>query len=187
MQACQLRLCTALADFYKTTNNHTDPWDNESGWELTSSTPCQRLVAGSPRQAVYCSWYGVECCTPQGMADRSCSAVNTITALELSINNLNASVEDPALLRSLKTLHDCGMRVLNLEANNLIGAIPDAWGSLNKLLVFNLGEQAARAVVCVGCGDSSGSNSRAMAGTSSSTTRQAPRRSCSCRVSPDTK
>lgn len=148
MQACQLRLCNALADFYKTTNNLTDPWDNEFGWELTTTTPCQRLVAGSPRQAVYCSWYGVECCTPQGMADRRCAAVNTVTALGLTINNLNASVEDPALLRSLKSLHDCGMRVLNLEANNLIGAIPDAWGSLNKLLVFNLGEQPAGPVWC---------------------------------------
>lgn len=163
-QACQLRLCNALADFYKTTNNLTDPWDNEFGWELTATMPCQRLVDGSPRQAVYCSWYGVECCTPQGMADRRCAAVNTVTALELTINNLNASVEDPALLRSLKSLHDCGMRVLNLEANNLIGALPDAWGSLNQLLVFNLGEWPGQgltsAMPCVGGSDSSGHGGR---------------------------
>ncbi len=135
-----MRLCQALADFYKISNNLTDPWDNEHGWELTTTTPCERLVAASPRQAVYCSWFGVGCCTPDIMAERRCAAVNTVIALELPINNVNVSLQNPLMLPSMKALHGCGMRVLNLEANNIIGYIDNAWGDLDKLTVFNFGE-----------------------------------------------
>lgn len=143
VQTCQLRLCKALAAFYKLSNNLTDPWDNEMGWELTTSTPCERLVAGSPRQAVYCSWYGITCCTPEKLAQRHCSAVNSIVALELPINNINCSLDHPQLLPSMTTLHDCGMRIMNLEANNMIGALSDGWGALDKLIVFNIGKSPA--------------------------------------------
>lgn len=112
-------------------------------------------MAGSPRQAVYCSWYGVTCCTPQSMADRRCSAVNSVTALDLPINNLNVSLSNPVLLPSLKILHDCGMRVLNFEANNLIGGFSDEWGDLDKLTVFNFGKRASGN----GSGNGSGSYS----------------------------
>jgi hypothetical protein len=64
-----------------------------------------------------------------------------VLKLELPINNINASVENPGLLSSLKTLHGCGMRVLNLEANNLIGALSDEWGDLDRLIVFTMGKQ----------------------------------------------
>jgi hypothetical protein len=150
LQACQLRLCKALANFYRVSNNVSDPWDNELGWELTSTQSCERLVAASPRQAVYCSWYGVTCCTPQSMADRRCSAVNTVTALDLPINNLNVSLSNPVLLPSLKTIHGCGMRVLNLEANNLIGGFSDEWGDLDKLTVFNFGKTTRSSGSCAG-------------------------------------
>lgn len=140
MQPCQLRLCQALADFYKASNNITDPWDNEYGWEKTSNMSCEQLIKGSNRQAEYCSWWGVRCCTPQGMADGRCSAVNTIVALELPINNINCSLQNPLVLPSFKILHGCGMRVLNLEANNIIGYLSEDFGELNKLIVFNFGE-----------------------------------------------
>lgn len=140
MQPCQLRLCQALADFYKASNNITDPWDNEYGWEKTSTMSCEQLIKGSNRQAEYCSWWGVRCCTPQGMADGRCSAVNTIVALKLQINNVNCSLQNPLVLPSFKILHGCGMRVLNLEANNIIGYLSEDFGELNKLIVFNFGE-----------------------------------------------
>jgi hypothetical protein len=134
-------MCQALADIYRASNNASDPWDNEKGWELTSTAPCSKLVArGSPRQAVYCSWFGITCCTPTGVAGGECSVVNGVTALELPINNLNVSLGNPLLLPSLHKLHDCGMRVLNLEANNIIGPFTDAWGELHRLTVFNFGE-----------------------------------------------
>lgn len=142
-QACQLRLCRAFAVIYKISNNLTDPWDNERGWQATATVPCERLTAGTPRQATYCSWFGVTCCTPDAMRAGECSAVNTVMALDLPINNLNVSLENPQLLPNLKVLHDCGMRVLNLEANNIIGALSDDWGQLNKLTVFNFGEQSS--------------------------------------------
>lgn len=141
MQACQLRLCHSLAAFYKAANNLTDPWDNERGWQLTEKQSCERLVGPNPRgQAVYCTWFGLSCCTPALMAKNECWALNTIIALELSINNINVSLANPAVLPSMKALHDCGMRVLNLEANNVAGPISDEWGTLDKLLVFNIGE-----------------------------------------------
>lgn len=143
LQACQLRLCKALATFYRLSSNTSDPWDDEKGWETTTTIPCERLVASSPRKAVYCSWFGITCCTPEQMSGGHCSALNTVIALDLRINNLNVSVENPELLPCLKTLHGCGMRVLNLEANNVIGAFSDDWGDLNKLVVFNFGEHSS--------------------------------------------
>jgi hypothetical protein len=162
LQACQLRLCKALADFYRISNNASDPWDNEKGWEKTktSNMTCERLVADTPGKAVYCDFYGVTCCTPQSMADRRCSAVNTVTALELPINNLNVSLSNPVLLPSLKIMHDCGMRVLNLEANNLIGGFSDEWGDLDKLTVFNFGKTASGSGSCTGRLANSGSRQR---------------------------
>lgn len=145
-QACQLRLCQAFANIYKASNNESDPWDNEEGWELTATAPCSRLVgAGAPgsRGAAYCSWFGISCCTPQALAARGCAALNTVTALELPINNLNVSLAHPLLLPSLRALHGCGLRVLNLEANNIVGSFSDDWAALDKLTVFNFGAHAA--------------------------------------------
>ncbi|KAF6265314.1 hypothetical protein COO60DRAFT_1039404 [Scenedesmus sp. NREL 46B-D3] len=43
------------------------------------------------------------------------------------------------MVRPMQQLHDCGMRSLNLEANNLVGQFHPAWGGLKDLLVFNFG------------------------------------------------
>jgi hypothetical protein len=56
-------------------------------------------------------------------------------------NNLNASLSNPALVEALLSIHACGLTVLNLEANNLAGSIPEAYGQLVNLKVLNLGEQ----------------------------------------------
>jgi hypothetical protein len=60
--------------------------------------------------------------------------------VQLAINNLNASVGDIEMVRPMQQLHDCGLRVLNLEANDLTGQFHPAWGGLKDLLVFNFGE-----------------------------------------------
>jgi hypothetical protein len=139
-RACQLHLCRALAAIYKTSNNASDPWDNERGWELTATTPCETLVSrGGPRGAVYCSWFGLTCCTPADVAAGRCTTVNTIRAVELPINNLNVSVANPKLIAAFQDVHDCGMSVLNLEANNLIGALTLAWGNMEHLTYINMG------------------------------------------------
>jgi hypothetical protein len=45
------------------------------------------------------------------------------------------------LVNALLSLHACGLTVLNLEANNIAGSIPDAFAELVNLKVQNLGEQ----------------------------------------------
>jgi hypothetical protein len=140
-RACQLHLCQALADFYRLSNNVTDPWDDESGWETTASVPCEQLVGarGRPR-AVYCSWFGITCCTPAGITAGNCSAVNAIGGLVLPINNMNVSMANTSWLGAIQRLHGCGLTVLNIEANNLVDNIIDEWGTLTNLTVLNLGE-----------------------------------------------
>jgi hypothetical protein len=59
----------------------------------------------------------------------------------MPINNLNASVGDIRVVQPMQQLHDCGMRILNLEANNLVGQFHQAWGGLKDLRVFNFGKQ----------------------------------------------
>lgn len=140
-RTCQLHLCQALADFYRLSNNLTDPWDDERGWETTATVPCQQLVgAGGRPRAVYCDWFGITCCTPAGIAAGNCSAVNAIGGLALPINNMNASMANTSWLGAIQRLHGCGLTVLNIEANNLVDNIIDAWGSLTNLTVLNLGE-----------------------------------------------
>ncbi|WIA30200.1 hypothetical protein OEZ86_000292, partial [Tetradesmus obliquus] len=139
-RACQLHICNALGRFYRATLNETDPWDNEYGWELTATTTCEQLVGrGAQRQAVYCRWFGITCCSPEGMAAGNCSAINSVYSIQMPINNLNGSVGNIEMVQPMQQVHDCGMRILNLEANNLVGQFHPAWGALKDLLVFNYG------------------------------------------------
>uniref|UniRef100_A0A383WDG8 Guanylate cyclase domain-containing protein n=1 Tax=Tetradesmus obliquus TaxID=3088 RepID=A0A383WDG8_TETOB len=138
--SCQLYLCEALATFYKVTNNVSDPWDKEYGWQRVKSTPCSKLVtpvaaAGSP---AYCRWWGITCCQAADVAKGDCSAVHGIKAIDLPINNLNASLSNPGMVSSLLSIHACGLTVLNLEANNLAGSIPEQYSQLVNLKVLNL-------------------------------------------------
>jgi hypothetical protein len=109
--------------------------------------PCERILGGPAGQAggagaappAYCRWFGVECCSPGGLAARNCSALHAVTGLRMPINNLNASVSNPDMLRPLVALHSCGLVSINLEASNLIGSLTDGWGALVNLEVLNLG------------------------------------------------
>ena len=121
--------------------------DNEDGWQDTARMPCERILGGPAGQAggagaappAYCRWFGVECCSPGGLAARNCSALHAVTGLRMPINNLNASVSNPDMLRPLVALHSCGLVSINLEASNLIGSLTDGWGALVNLEVLNLG------------------------------------------------
>lgn len=74
------------------------------------------------------------------MAAGNCSAINSVYSIQMPINNLNASVGNIEMVQPMQQVHDCGMRILNLEANNLVGQFHPAWGALKDLLVFNYGE-----------------------------------------------
>eukprot|EP00878_Enallax_costatus_P004317 GHUV01004548.1.p1 GENE.GHUV01004548.1~~GHUV01004548.1.p1 ORF type:complete len:1095 (+),score=312.31 GHUV01004548.1:392-3676(+) len=136
---CQVYLCKSLAAFYKVTRNVSDPWDNEEGWELTAERSCEDLVAQSPTEAIYCNWFGIGCCHADSIAAGNCSAEDTVYSIRLPINNLNASVGNPNVLEPLQQLHGCGLHILDLEANNLVGQMSDLWGDLFHLRLLNLG------------------------------------------------
>lgn len=138
-QQCQLHICEQLAAFYKVSTNVSDPWDEERGWQVTNTQPCQRLVTAKSRQPPYCSWHGITCCAPADVAQGSCSTVHTVWVIELPLNNLNVSVDNAEWLATIQHLHDCGLTVLSLEANQLSGNMSGAWGNLLNLKVLNLG------------------------------------------------
>lgn len=60
----------------------------------------------------------------------------------MPMNNINVSVANPAFVRdALQPLHDCGLTVLNMEANNLGGEFNNTlWAPMVNLRVMNLGE-----------------------------------------------
>lgn len=114
-------------------------WDNEQGWESTAQHSCEDLVAKSSTEAVYCNWFGVECCHPDAIVVGNCSTLDTVYSIKLSVNNLNVSVGNPQLLEPLQQIHDCGLKILDLEANNIAGQLSELWGGLDQLRLLNLG------------------------------------------------
>lgn len=147
---CQTHLCNALAQVFRASNNVSDPWDNSKGWKLTATESCTALVAEAAHQtpAVYCSWFGVLCCTPAAIAAGNCTILDTVSALSMPMNNMNVSLENSEFMSAIQQLHDCGLTVLNLEANNLSGQVKDKqWGGLRGLRVINIGECWTFAVI----------------------------------------
>eukprot|EP00878_Enallax_costatus_P012841 GHUV01013409.1.p1 GENE.GHUV01013409.1~~GHUV01013409.1.p1 ORF type:complete len:602 (+),score=76.08 GHUV01013409.1:316-2121(+) len=137
---CQTHLCDVLSQIYKVSNNASDPWDNEQGWQQTATAACASLVAKTAEQgpAVYCSWFGVLCCTSAAVAAGNCTILNTVSGLNMPMNNLNVSLANPQFVSAIQQLHDCGLTVLNLEANNLSGEMRDKqWTGLDNLRVIN--------------------------------------------------
>lgn len=115
-------------------------WDNEDGWQLTATRSCVELVNSSPRRAVYCSWFGITCCDAAAIAAGNCTARDTIQSIMMPINNLNASVNNPAMIQPLLDVHACGLKAVNLEANNLVGRLSDLWGRMVNMTLLNLGK-----------------------------------------------
>lgn len=138
---CQLRICESLADLYRASNNVSDPWDDDDGWRLTTTQSCRQLLAQSPPGAPpsYCSWHGVRCCEQADTTEQRCYLLDSVSALNLAINNLNVSLENPVFFGSVKTLHDCGMFILNMESNNIAGRMTEDWGQLPHLRYLNIG------------------------------------------------
>lgn len=153
---CQLRICKALADLYRVSNNASDPWDEERGWQLTETTDCQQLLdlqltrsgqrqppnkqQQQPQPPGYCTWNGVTCCDQDLLDKQECWLKHSIKGLSFSNNNLNVSLENAVFIRSLVTLHDCGLTALDFENNNIMGSLTNAWGALKHLQYLNLGE-----------------------------------------------
>lgn len=138
-------MCRQLAAFYSATNNISEangPWDEEGGWELTSSRSCEQLLPASStqqQQPAYCSWFGISCCTAADLSEGACTAIGAVAAIDLPLNNLNASISDAAFLQPVQQLHACGLTTLNLEANSFSGTLSDEWGRLVHLQKLDLG------------------------------------------------
>jgi hypothetical protein len=148
---CQLHICEALVDFYKVSNNASDPWDEEEGWTDSETKSCQQLlsVPGKNGMPAYCDWYGVQCCDAQRRAQNQCYVLGSVRGLYQQMNNLNMSLENPVLIRSMKTLHDCGMVIFDVEGSNVVGKLTDDWGHLRHMQYFNIGE-CLEGAVCAG-------------------------------------
>lgn len=126
---------------YRSSNNVSDPWDQEHGWEDTATQSCQQLLAAADADGPppYCSWHGVACCTAARAANGSCLAQG-VSELNLSMNNLNVSLENPVFFGGIKALHDCGLTSLNLESSNVAGRVTEEWGQLQHMEFLDLGE-----------------------------------------------
>ncbi|KIZ04553.1 hypothetical protein MNEG_3403 [Monoraphidium neglectum] len=133
-------LCESLGVFFNASYNASNPWNDTTGWELTQTLGCARLVtpAAAARPA-YCQWPGIACCGPADAAAGRCKVVHAIANLSLAVNQVNCSVSDPRFLGVLDQLHACGMVVLNLEANEIGGALPQGrLGRLTNLVILDL-------------------------------------------------
>jgi hypothetical protein len=119
--ACVQSTCEALQSFGRALGLRT--WRHSTGWRdvPASSTPaaaCQAYLAGRMQDTAasppYCSWYGIGCnstaysstCTSSG------AAAQGIRSVELTNNDVNGRVDDPAFLQAVKQLHDCGLKEL---------------------------------------------------------------------------
>jgi hypothetical protein len=146
-----LHVCRQLAAFYSATNNISEtngPWDEEGGWQLTSSKSCEQILPASGiQQPAYCSWFGITCCAAADLAAGICSAIGAVAAIDLPLNNLNASIAEPSFLQPVQQLHACGLTTLNLEANSFTGTLSDAWGKLVHLRKLDLGKFSVTSAV----------------------------------------
>ena len=143
---CQLVVCGALGTFWRISYNVSLPWNEITGWELTKSLGCGRLVtAAAAARPAYCKWPGITCCTPQAAAAGACRAVHAVTNISMPVNQVNVSISDQQLLGVFDQLHACGLRGLNLEANEISGDLPQGrLGRLTHLAILNLGALAGR-------------------------------------------
>lgn len=138
---CQLRICKALVDFYRVANNASDPWDEEEGWVDSETQSCEQLLSRPGPQGLpaYCRWHGVQCCDAAHAADEQCYLLGSVRGVNQAMNNVNVSLSDPTLLRSLKTLHACGLTIFDVESNNVAGSLTEEWGQLRHLQYLNIG------------------------------------------------
>jgi hypothetical protein len=118
----------------------TKPWANKQGWELTATQSCQQLLAAPARAPSYCSWNGISCCDPAGLAGQQCSYVHSVSELKVQVNGLNGTLVSPGIIHNLLQLHACGMTKLNLQGNDLSGSITPEWGRMTNLTVLDLCE-----------------------------------------------
>jgi hypothetical protein len=63
-----------------------------------------------------------------------------VGGINLGINNLNVSLNNPRFIGAIKALHDCGLVMLDLESNNIAGGLSKDWAQLKHLQHLNIGE-----------------------------------------------
>lgn len=119
--ACMQGTCEALQALGRALGQRT--WLRRTGWQdvpatATKATACQAYLsesmAATAASPAYCSWYGITCnstaysttCASGGPAAQGISSV------ELTNNDVNGRVDDPAFLQAVKQLHDCGLTEL---------------------------------------------------------------------------
>jgi hypothetical protein len=155
---CYICHVQALADFYKSTHNTSQPWVINSGWNKLDNSSCKQILepqqhynssSSSSAAPDYCSWHGVTCCNPaaprhheQDTPLQHCSPSWGVKALDLQVNNLNGSMDNPRLMSSLLKLHGCGLVKLQLQGNGLSGSMASpAWGAMSNMFYLDLGER----------------------------------------------
>ena len=99
---------------------------------------CSEYISEPSTPPRYCrGWYGVTCCAdpaaPRVMSSLllspQCLFAHAPANMTIRLNRINGSISDPAVWRPLLTLHECGMRVLNLESNKISGKIGPTVGA----------------------------------------------------------
>eukprot|EP00878_Enallax_costatus_P047112 GHUV01057509.1.p1 GENE.GHUV01057509.1~~GHUV01057509.1.p1 ORF type:complete len:552 (+),score=103.69 GHUV01057509.1:2259-3914(+) len=141
---CQQATCTALAAFFNSTYNGTNPtikpWRFRNGWSDLEIQSCSQLVAATPIGGLpaYCSWFGLTCCTPPLAAAGYCTNLATVLEVKVEVNGLNGSIEGPDFQQSIGQLHACGLKSLTVTGNALSGSLTDFWGQLVNLNVLGL-------------------------------------------------
>jgi hypothetical protein len=137
---CQRVICGALSDFLAITYNASLPWNNVTGWELTTTLGCGRLVTpAAAARPPFCGWPGLACCEPRQAALGHCSVINAVANITMPVDQVNVSLSNAGFLDTLEQLHACGLVVLDLEANELTGTISPRFGALHNLRVLNVG------------------------------------------------
>lgn len=110
-EACQLEQHEALLDFYNSLEGPA--WRNSSGW----TQPFARSSTGLPS---FCSWFGVLCCSEEGLV------------------TFNVAFTNPTKLACLDPGAVLG---LSMASNNLRGSLPASetvWAALDDLIYLQL-------------------------------------------------
>lgn len=114
--------CAALLDFYRAMSTPSDPWHQSLGWDeaynSTLSSPGNVVVTSC------CTWYGISCN----------DALDTITSLQLSNNNLRGTLlDEDAWVQKLPN-----MSVIDLSLNAIVGTLPPSFVNFTSLTAFTM-------------------------------------------------
>jgi hypothetical protein len=165
---CQLAICDALADFYHYSQLRRESngrrWNITDGWETARDRSCLTWVdAHTGPEPAYCGQKAVrgeplvkprfpqlECCNGTTYllddVEVPCLFAYAPANLTMKSNSVNGSLSadaaDPSGLfgKSITTLMQCGLMVLDLTSNAIGGSMnPAVWGTYTNLRQLLLG------------------------------------------------